>query len=266
MRIAITLLLTTFAVAQSAPAPSSSSASSVPSDQQNARQARAIVDQGIKALGGQTYLTWRTQNAEGRGYSFHHGQPNSLGTLFWRFRQYPDKERVELTKKRDVIDIFDGNKGYEVTFRGVRDLEPKEELAPYLRRQHYALDIVLRQWLNQPGVAFFYDGRTVAAEKEADQVTIMNAKNEGVTLYFDVNTHLPVKKTFTWRDPSDRQRNTEDEIYDNYRPIQGIMTAYDVTRMFNGEMSAQVFLNAASYNQDYPADFFNPQAAAKRHR
>lgn len=276
MRFCIAVLaLASLAVAQSSttPAPSATpgnaapanSAAAVPTDQANAQKAKAILDQAIKALGGQAYLTWKTQNSEGRAYSFHHGEANSLGVLFWRFRQYPDKERVELTKKRDWYQIFDGNKGYEVTYRGVRNLEPKEELDPYLRRHHYALDIVLREWLNQPGVALFYEGQTVAAQKETDQVSIMNAKNEGVTLNLDINTHLPVKKSFTWRDPADQQRNTEDEIYDNYRMIQGIMTPYDVTRMFNGEMSGQSFLNAASYNQDYPADFFDPQVVSKRH-
>ena len=32
--------------------------------------------------------------------------------------QYPDKERRELTKQRDVIYIYDGDKGYEKTFKG----------------------------------------------------------------------------------------------------------------------------------------------------
>jgi len=184
MRYALTfLLLTTLAAAQaSSGGQSSAAAPPASSDQESATKARRIIDQGIQALGGQAYLTWRTQTSEGRSYSFHHGEPNSLGTLFWRFREYPDKERVELTKKRDIFEIFNGDKGYEVTYRGVRDLDDKTELQPYLRRHHYALDIVMREWLNAPGVAFFYEGQTVAAQKETDQVTIMNSKNEAVTL------------------------------------------------------------------------------------
>ena len=58
----------------------------------------------------------------------------------------------------------------------------------------------MREWLNAPGVALFYEGQPIAAQKQTDQVTIMNSKNEAVTLNFDVNTHLPVKKSFTWRD------------------------------------------------------------------
>ncbi len=271
MRYVFTLLLLTRLAAAEAPAgsqasaPATSAPASESSDQANAAKARRIVDQAIQALGGQAYLTWRTLSAEGRSYSFHHGEPNSVGTLFWRFKQYPDKERVEVTKKRDIFQIFNGDKGYEVTFRGVRDLEDKTELQPYLRRRHYALDIVMREWLNAPGVAFFYEGQTVAAQRQTDQVTIMNSKNEAVTLNFDINTHLPVKKGFTWRDPTDRERNVEEEIYDNYRLIQGVMTPFDLTRTYNGDMASQVFLTAAAYNKDFEASMFDAQAtAAKR--
>jgi len=272
MRYAIAfLLLTTFSVAQG---PTDSGAPQEPNppatnpavqtDQDNAAKATRIIQQGIQALGGQAYLTWRTQTSQGRSYSFHHGQANSLGTVFWRFKQYPDRDRLELTKKRDVFEIFIGDKGYEVTYRGVRSLDDKDELQPYLRRRHYGLDAVLREWINQPGVAFFYEGQTVAAQKQTDQVTVMNRNNEAVTINFDINTHLPVRKSFTWRDPTDKERNVEEEIYDNYRNVQGIITPFDVTRTYNGDMSAQSFLTGATYNEELKPELFDPQATANR--
>jgi hypothetical protein len=274
MKYAFTvLLLTTLVFAQSAPTPSSDSAApsqdtssqatssqAIPTDQESVRKARAILDQAIQALGGQAYLNVQDMTQEGRSYSFHHGEPNSLGTLFWRFRKFPDKDRIEVTKKRDVIELYTGDKGYEVTYRGVRDLDNKD-MDPYLRRRHFALDAVLRQWLNEPGVALFYEGKTVAAQKQADRVTVMNAKNEAVTLYLDSSTHLPVKKSFTWRDPVDKQRNVEEEIFDNYRMAQNVMTPYDTTRLFNGEMAAQFFLTSASFNQGLSDSLFDPKTA-----
>src|SRR6476646_6084977 len=131
----------------------SAATQAIPVDQENARKARAIIDQGIKALGGDAYLNFSDLSSEGRRYSFHRGQPNSLGTLFWRFQKYPDRDRVEFTKKRDVLRIYNGDKGYEVTYKGVRNLEMKDDLEPYLRRRHYALNVVLRDWLKQSGIA-----------------------------------------------------------------------------------------------------------------
>ena len=264
MKYVLTVLLLTALVAAQDKPPSSADAPSqaIPTDQENSRKARAILDQGIQALGGNAYLNIQDMTQEGRAYSFHHGEPNSLGTLFWRFKKFPDKDRLELTKKRDVIELYTGDKGFEITYRGVHDMDEKD-LTPYLRRRHFTLDVVLRQWLNQPGMALFYEGQTVAAQKQADQVTIMNAKNEAVTLYFDSSTHLPVKKSFAWRDPTDKQRNIEEEIYDNYRPVQNVMTPFDSTRLFNGEMAAQSFLTSVSYNQGLNDSLFDPQAAAK---
>jgi len=263
----IALLLTVLCSGQDAPAPSTNSGSSssssqaIPVDQENQQKAKAVLNQAIQALGGDAYLHWTEMSTEGRAYSFHHGQANSLGILFWRFREFPDKDRIEFTKKRDWWQIYNGDKGYEVTYKGVRNLDVKDELSPYLRRRHYSLDMVLRQWLNQPGIALFYEGQTVAAQKEADQVTVMNNKNEGATIYVDINTHLPVKKSYSWRDPTDKERNVEDEIFDDYRPIQGIMTPFNTTRMFNGEMAAQTFLTDAKYNQNLSDSFFDPGQA-----
>src|SRR5439155_1405273 len=77
--------------------------------------------------------------------------------------------------------------------------------------------------------------------QSVDQNTVMNAKNEGVTLYIDSNDHLPVKKSFSWRDPTDKERNIEEEIYDNYRPVQNTMTPHTVTRTYNGDTANQRF-------------------------
>jgi hypothetical protein len=247
-----TLILATFAQTEMAP-PSQS----IPVDQENARKAKAVLDQTIQALGGSAYLNIQDMSQEGRNYSFYHGRPNSLGIVFWRFYKFPDKDRVELTKQRDVVYVYNGDKGYEVTYKGARPADAKD-LTDYLRRRKYALDWVLRRWLAEPGIALFYEGQTVTEGKSVDQVTVMNGHNEGVTLYLDINDHLPVKKTFSWRDPTDKQRNVEDEVYDNYKVIQGIPTPYTVTRYFNGDMAGQRFMSSVGYNQGISDSQFQP--------
>ena len=202
---------------QSSAPPPSSTPQGIPVDQANAAKARALLDRMIQALGGQAYLQAQDLTQQGRGYTFFHGQPNSAGTLFWRFYKYPDKERIELTKQRDVVYVYNGDKGYEVTYKGTAAEDPKL-LAEYLRRRAHSLDWVIRKWLNEPGIALFYDGSAIAAEKPADQVTIMR-QDDSVTIYIDTNTHLPLKKSYSWRDPTDKLRNTEDEVYDNYRLV-----------------------------------------------
>ncbi len=240
------------------PAEETSAGQGAPADQDNARKARALLDQMIQALGGQAYLNIQDISQEGRTYSFYHGRPNSYGIVFWRFYKYPDKERIELTKKRDVIYVNNGDKGYEITYKGTRAQDAKD-LTDTLRRRHYALDWVLRSWLAEPGIALFYEGHSVAEQKPVEQVTIMNGHNEGVTLYIDADNHLPVKKSFSWRDPTDKERNVEDEVYDNFRPIQGVMTPFTLTRFYNGDMSNQRFLSSVTYNQGLAGSLFQSQ-------
>ena len=243
------------APSQSTPAPGPG----IPSDQENARKARALLDQAIQALGGDAYLKIHDAEQEGRTYSFHHGQPTSNGVLFWRFIEYPDKERIEITKERDVAYLYVGNKGYELTFKGPHQVEQKD-MDDYLRRRRLSLETILREWTKDAGVAFFYDGNALAGNLPAEQITLINSKNEAVSLYFDLETHLPIKKSHSWRDPIDKEHNVEEEIFDNYRPIQGVMTNYGFTRYFNGDMQTQRFVSAAHYNQGLDESMFDPNS------
>ena len=227
--------------------------------QENANKARRIIEQGIAALGGQTYLTIRDREQQGRTYGFHAGRPSGGGGLFWSFSEFPDKERVEFTKERDIAQVIVADKGYEITYKGPHPLE-KKDLEDYLRRRHYSLDIVLRAWVSDPGVILLFDGNAIAAQHPALRVTLINAQNESVSLFFDADTHLPVKKSFEWRDPADKQKNLEEEVYDNYKPVSGIMAPYSVTRFFNGDMSNQRFLNSVTINQGLDPAMFDPKS------
>ncbi len=272
-RLFAILLLSTVAAAQAAaPTPTANL-----NDLDNAHKARAILDQTIQALGGQAYLTAQARGEEGRLYSLHHGESRGTGVQYRQFNRFPDQERVEIIKrgnvvvplplvgvivvshqvkdKNDIVIIHNGDKGYETTYKGTA-AQDKEDLTAYLRRRQHSLDQVLRKWINDPTVESFYDGLAIVDAKPVDQVTLLNNQNDAVSVYLDQNTHLPLKTSFTWRDPADRQKNTEEEIYDNYRLVQGIMTPHSITRNFNGEMSHQRFINVAKYNLPLPETMF----------
>ena len=118
----------------------------------------------------------------------------------------------------------------------------------------------LRTWVNDPAVVLLFEGNAIAAQHPALQVTLINSQNESVTLYFDADTHLPIKKSFEWRDPVDKQKNLEEEVYENYRQVSGIMAPYNVTRLFNGDMSNQRFLNSVTINQGLDPAMFDPNS------
>ena len=53
--------------------------------------------------------------------------------------------------------------------------------------------------------------RSWPAASRRSSVTLINSKDESVSVYFDIDTHLPIKKDYSWRDPVDRERNLEEE-------------------------------------------------------
>ena len=275
------LLLVAFALAQSPakiPTPKASAPAAI--EDEGSRKARALVDKAIEALGGQAYLTYATRSEQGRSYSLYHGRARDAGIVYRRFYRFGDKDRIEVAlgngaswldvvqtqaplplpdpksnKKADIAVIHNGDKGYEVTYKGTEQEEPKTTVT-YLRRRSRSLEQVLRSWIKDPATAFFYDGSALAANQLADQVTITNSKNESVTLYLDSTTHVPIKKTFSWRDPSDKERNTEEEVYDNYKRVQDILTPYSLTRFYNGDMAYQRFLSKITYNDNLADSLF----------
>lgn len=262
MKYLAVLLLTLTALAQQQPAPGTQSqppsSSSVQNPaESNAQQARKIVDQCIQALGGQAYLTFTDLDQKGRGYGFYQNAPQGVGVPYERKYRYSDKERYEFLKKHDWIIIHNGDKGYETTFRGTREEDPKD-LASYQRRRQFALDYVLREWTKAPGTAFFYEGSTLVGARSVHKVSLINAKNQGVSLFIDTRTFLPAKKSYTFRDPESHELDEESELYDEYRVEGGINSPHVITREKNGEMNSQRFVYSVTYNTGIADSEFAP--------
>ena len=271
--LAATLLLTLLAAAQNnnagTPAATGTgvvtapvqAASSWPTAQfaatkdEGVQKAKRILDDMIQALGGDAYLNVRDVKSEGRSYAFWQGKPSGLGVQFWRFWQWPDKDRWELTKQRDIAELNIGDQGYEITYKGTATQDPKN-LEEYLRRRDHSMEWVIRKWLPSPGAMILYSGTAIVEQTLTDQVTVLNAANDSVTISVDPRTHLPVEKSNSWRDPLDRQKDEEIEIFSNYRPVQGIQTPMSTVRMQNGEMRNQRFLTSVSYNNGLEPTLF----------
>jgi hypothetical protein len=277
----------TLPTASTAPAPAAGPPAVSLNDSDNAHKARAVLDQTIQTLGGQAYLTYENRSETGRYYPLYHGRTNSTGIPYNYYVEYPDKDRfevihtkdifliegsigdVKVKNKFDVVQIFNGDKGYETTYKGTAAVEPLD-VESHLRRRQHSLEWLFRKWITDPNVALFYDGQSVVDGKECEGVTLLNSQNDSVSVYLDLNTHYPVKIGYSWRDPKDKQKNVEEEHYDNYKLVQGIWTPHSFTRYFNGETSQQRFIATASYNRQLPGSMFeaavtyDPKAPPKK--
>jgi hypothetical protein len=229
----------------------------------NQKKARATLDAMITALGGQRWLTLTNSMQQGRTSGFYQGKPTGMTAEFYEIQKFPDQIRVELGKKRDVVEIVDGDQVWEVTYKGKKEL-PKDQVQDLIRRRDHSLQTAMRVWLNDPKTVLIYGGQSLVDRHLADKTTLIDANNDSIIIETDAETHLPLQRTWQWRDPLYKDKNTDAEEYDNYQPIDGLPTPYAITRFHNGDMSNQRFLSHAAYNIPLPPDTFNPdQAAAK---
>jgi hypothetical protein len=291
--VVLALLLGALGAAQTPPAPAPPAPSQPAvklNDSDNARQARAVLDQTIQTMGGQPYLTYENRSETGRYYRLYHGRTSGTGIPYNYYIEYPDKDRFEVIhikdihiipgtidvgnikvkNKFDLVLIHNGDKGFETTYKGTA-AQDKEDLQNYLRRRQHSLEYVFRKWIRDPNVALFYEGPSVVDGKETEGITLLNSQNDSVSVYLDQNTHYPVKISYSWRDPKDKQMNVEAEVYDSYKLVQGIWTPHSITRYFNGETSQQRFVTTANYNLKLPDSLFeatvsyDPEAPPKKH-
>ena len=229
----------------------------------NAEQARAALNQMVQALGGELWLNIQNVETDGHIAAFFQGSPD-LGTAqFFDYHQWPDHDRIEVSKHRDDVLFYIGQQGWEVTYRGKKAL-PKDQMDDFLRRRDHSIETVVKVWMKDPRTILIYGGPHLVETHLGVQVSLISAQNEGITIVMDADTHLPLSDEFQWRDPVYHDKDDEIEEYADYHVINGFPTAFSITRIKNGEMVQQRYVDRVRYNQSLPADFWDPDAAARR--
>ena len=242
------------------------------------QKARALLAQMVTALGGDRWLNMKSAYFEGRTSGFFQGKPTGAVADFFDLRTPvqpqlppPDKlgqERIELTKKHDVVSIFTSdasgaNQAWEITYRGKRAL-PEDQAGEYFRRRDHSVEIVVKIWLKDPGAVLISEGQRMAERHLTDQVTLISSSNDSITLQLDTGTHLPLRRIFQWRDPVYKDKNEEVEEYDDYHLIDGVQTPFTTTRFHNSDMTNQRFLYRAAYDKPVSPGSFDPDATAAK--
>src|SRR5262249_54711835 len=100
---------------------------------------------------------------------------------------------------------------------------------------------------------------TLAENRMAERITIINSRNEAVTLLVSTDTHLPVKKIFTVRDPQTREHDEESEVFDSWRMVQGVNTPFNILITRNGTIVRQLFFSTVTYNNHPEDSIFTPK-------
>jgi len=224
---------------------------------------RALLDAMVKALGGDKWLTLPGFEVSGRTAGFYKGKPTGATSEFTAYHAYPDKDRTEFGKKHDVVDLLIGDVGWEITYKGKTSI-PQKELEDAIRRRQHSLEIAVRQWMKDPGTLLVDGGQATVERHLVDRVTLISSTNDNITIELDTQTHLPIRRTFEWRDPLYKDENVDADEYELYHNIDGIETPFSVTRFHNDDMTSQRFLYQAQYGGPVPPEMFDPNVALKK--
>ncbi len=232
-------------------------------------QAVTLIAQMLTALGGPQWLGIHNVYEEGMTSGFYQGKPTGSIGKFFSLRTVPvsrtdaGMQRTEFSKKRDVVTVLLADQAWEITYRGKRLLPPEEYGASFRRRDH-SLDEAVRIWQHEPGTVLFFGGHKFVDRHLIDEINMLDAQNDNITLQLDADTHLPVKVSFTSRNPLYKDKDEDAVEYADYHPVDGIPTSLNQTIYHNGDMTAQRYLTHVSYNVPLPPDTFDVDATAAK--
>jgi hypothetical protein len=236
-------------------------------------RAKRVIDDAIAALGGDRFLAMEDRIEAGRAYSFYRDQLTglSIAKIYTRYlavatgktgQELGVRERQSFGKSEDSSVLFREDGGWEITFRGSKDLD-KERLDRYRDTTLRNIFYILRQRLKEPGLIFESRGSDVVENQPVEIVDITDSENRVVTVYFHQSTKLPVQQVWSWRDPQDKARNDETTRFSRYREVgDGVQWPHQIMRERNGEKIYEIFSDSVKINQNLTDDLFIAAAPA----
>jgi hypothetical protein len=231
--------------------------------EQSEAKARELVTRAVEALGGSAYLNVKDVTCTGRISTFDHsGETTGFGK-FIDYAQPPDKERQENLPKRNIISVFNGDKGWDLDRGGVSEA-PQSDLADFKEDTAKDIDNILRHRVHEKDMVLRYSGTDVVDLMQAQWIELVDSDDRTIRIAFADNTHLPIRKTVETRNPRTRFKTTEIEYYSNFHPIDGIQTPFQITRERNGSKVYQVFFDVCHYNTSVSDTLFTKQSLDDR--
>ena len=233
------------------------------SPEQSAAKAKQLIQEAIVALGGPTYLAVRDQTCEGRVAFFgHHNQLANYEKVF-DYNLYPDKERTEYSSKRNIIDVYNGHKGWTLDRGGVSDMSASA-IADFQSGLKRDVNNLFRYRLKEPGLEFRYAGPDVVDLKQVDWVEVTDSGHHTIKVAIDRYSHLPIRAVYISRNAKTHERVEEIEYFSIYQKVEGVETPFQDTRTRDGQKVYQFFVRTCHYNTGLKPDFFTKQSLEER--
>jgi hypothetical protein len=230
---------------------------------QSAAKAKQLLQEAIDAMGGSAYIDMRDVTCTGKLSGFDHSGQLTGYETFIDYEQPPFKERQENLPKRNIISVFNGDKGWELDRGGVSEA-PAADLRENVENVKVDLFNILKNRIHEKDMLFRYAGPDILDGWEADWVELTDSDNRTIRIGIARKTHLPVRKTVEERDPKTRTKSMQVEYYSNYHPIDGVQTPFQMTRERNQIKIFQAFFDKCQYNTGLSDALFTKESLDQR--
>jgi hypothetical protein len=230
---------------------------------QSEAKAKQVLQQAIDALGGDAYLNVQDVTCTGRMTAFDHSGEISGLEDFIAYTKPPAKTRQENMPKRNIINVFNGDMGWEMDRGGVTEASPID-MAQFEENIRHDIDNILRHRIHEAGMIFRYAGSDIVDLHTVDWVELVDNDNNTIRIAFDHTTHLPAQKVLETINARTEFKSQEIEYFSNFHPIQGIQTPFQTTRLRNGLKVYQAFFDKCDYNTGVADSLFTRESLQDR--
>lgn len=231
---------------------------------ESAKKAHELLDQMIATLGGPAYLGVRDSVCQARLSQFGNNGDLSGYEVISDFWKYPDKNRTEYFKKKNIIELFNGNQGWTMDRGGVQE-QPESAIQDFQEQVLTDMDNLLRIRLKEEGMIFRFGGSDVVDLRQVDWVEIVDRERRTFRIAIDRLMHLPVRSIVITRNSTTRERTQETSFYSNFHPQDGVQTPFQVARERDGRRVFQAFFGECKYNTGLTDDMFSRASLEKRY-
>jgi hypothetical protein len=204
--------------------------------------AEALLDKGIKALGGEANLTkFKAATWKGKG-KIHFGDETADFTGEWAL-QAPDQFRValEVTGKQAAfkqVRVLNGDKGWKKDDNEETTELPKETLAEEKKNMHAHWVATLVPLKDKAlKLAPLPEGKV--GDRPVVGIKVTGPDKREFRLFLDKDTGLPLKSEWTVRNLGSAKEVTQEVTYADYKEVEGIKRAMKLTVQRDGKPFAE---------------------------
>jgi hypothetical protein len=218
-------------------------------------KAEQILQKVIEALGGEAYLNVQNLYREGRIYDFDHGQLASAGSRFRNYLAFPNKEWMEYGKKGKIAYLNNDAEGWELDKQGINDQTP-EAIETWQEGNRRDFEYLFRFRVQEDSLPMYYLRKEYIDNRMAHIIEIVDTDNEGMKLYVDARTYLPMQLHYSRHSALRRGRVQVAEYYGKYVTVDGVQIPLHISRERDGQRVFEVFMSSVTLNKELKENFF----------